>query len=416
MPFQAPAEGMLLPPYRILDLTGPEGVFCGKLLADYGADVIKVEPPGGDPDRLRPPFIGNQPGGDQPGPERSAYFLFYNTNKRSVTLDLDKAEGRELFKKLAASADVVIESFPVGYMKSLGLDFDSLRAGNPGLVMASVTPFGQTGPWRYFKSTDLISAAASGFMQITGDPDGPPLRQGNEQSHFPGAQHAATAILCALFYRDMQGGTGQYIDVSMQEAMITYYTDAHPALAWMQRQENVTRVGTNSTLVIPLGAYPCKDGWISAGIITPREGENLSQWMYKVTGNEEILNDDYKGGNQDRAPYNDIITALVIDFTTRFTSEELFHQGQERNLVLIPVNTVSDLLEDPQLAASNFWFELDHADAGRLKYPLGVFDSQEVSPATRPAPHLGQDNEAIYKGDLGLSETELASLHSEGVI
>lgn len=410
MPFQAPAEGVLLPPYRVLDLTGPEGVFCGKLLADYGAEVIKVEPPTGDVTRQRPPFIS-----DVPGIERSSYFLFYNTNKKSVTVDLETSEGQVVFKKLAASADVLIESFPVNYMQSLGLDYDSLRQVNPGLIMASITPFGQTGPWKDYKSTDLISLAASGFMQITGDPDGPPLRQGNEQSHFPGAQHAATAIMGALFYRDMQDGRGQYIDVSMQEAMITYYTDAHPALAYIQRGENVTRVGTNSTLVIPLGAYPSKDGWISAGIITPREWENLSNWMFEVTGNEEILNEDYKGGNQDRAPYNDIITALVIDFTTRFTSEELFHQGQERNLVFIPVNTVSDLLVDPQLDASNFWFDIDHADAGNLKYPLGVFDSEEVTPTTNPAPYLGQDNEVIF-GELGLDEAELASLRIRGVI
>jgi len=410
MPFQSPADGVLLPPYRILDLTGPEGVFCGKLLADYGAEVIKVEPPSGDSTRQRPPFIG-----DDPSSEQSSYFLFYNTNKKSVTVDLEKPEGRDLFKKLIVSADVLIESFPVGYLKSLGLDFDSIQPGNPGLIMASITPFGQTGPWKDYKSTDLIALAASGFMQITGDPDGPPLRQGNEQSHFPGSQHAATAIMGALFYRDMQGGSGQYIDVSMQEAMITYYTDAHPALAWMQRGENVTRVGTNSTLVIPLGAYPSKDGWISAGIITPREWENLSQWMYEVTGNEEILNDDYKGGNQDRAPFNDIITALVIDFTTRFTSDELFHQGQERNLVFIPVNAVSDLLNDPQLDSSNFWFDLEHSEVGTLKYPLGVFDSEEVSPLTKSAPHLGQDNEAIFS-ELGLSESELATLRNQGAI
>ena len=410
MPFHAPAEGVLLPPYRVLDLTGPEGVFCGKLLADYGAEVIKVEPPTGDVTRQRPPFIS-----DVPGIERSSYFLFYNTNKKSVTVDLETSEGQVVFKKLAASADVLIESFPVNYMQSLGLDYDSLRQVNPGLIMASITPFGQTGPWKDYKSTDLISLAASGFMQITGDPDGPPLRQGNEQSHFPGAQHAATAIMGALFYRDMQDGRGQYIDVSMQEAMITYYTDAHPALAYIQRGENVTRVGTNSTLVIPLGAYPSKDGWISAGIITPREWDNLSNWMFEVTGNEEILNEDYKGGNQDRAPYNDIITALVIDFTTRFTSEELFHQGQERNLVFIPVNTVSDLLVDPQLDASNFWFDIDHADAGNLKYPLGVFDSEEVTPTTNPAPYLVKDNEVIF-GELGLDEAELASLRTRGVI
>ena len=399
MPLQQPQEGRLLPPYRVLDLSGPEAVFCGKLLADYGADVVKVEPPTGDPTRGNGPFAGGQA-----HPESSLYFLYYNTNKRSVTVDLESARGQAVFKQLVAKADVVLESYPVGYLASLGLDYDALREINPGLVMASVTPFGQTGPWKDYKSSDLIALASSGFMQMTGDPDGPPLRQGNEQSHFPGAQYAATSILAALYYRDIAGGDGQYIDVSLQEALITYYTDAHPAVAWMQMEQNVTRVGHTSTLSIPLGAYPSQDGWISAGIITPREWAALSEWIYEATGNEEVLNDAYKGGSQDRAPHNDIITALVIDFTTKFTNEYLFHEGQRRNLVFIPVNTVADLLTDPQLEASNFWFDLDHADTGSLKYPLGVYDSEEVSPRTNPAPRLGQDNEAIY-GEIGLTPT-----------
>ena len=411
MPVRAPEEGRLLPPYRVLDLSGPEAVFCGKLLADYGADVIRVEPPGGDPLRSRGPFAG-----DQEGPDRSLYFLFYNTNKRSITLDLQTEKGRDLFRQLVAQSDVVVESFPVGQMASLGLGYGDLKAINPGIVMASVTPFGQTGPWKDYKSSDLIALAASGFMQITGEPDGPPMRQGNEQSHFPGAQFAAAAVLGALYYRDFNGGEGQHIDISLQEALITYYTDAHPALAHMLLGDNVTRVGATSTLVIPLGAYPSSDGWISAGIITPREWDNLSEWIYEVTGNEEVLNEAYKGGNQDRAPYNDIITALVIDFTTRYTSEYLFHEGQRRNLVFIPVNTVSDLLADPQLEASNFWFGIDHPETGTLQYPIGVFDSEEVSPATNPAPTLGQDNQAIYAGELGLSESEMVSLRNEGVI
>ena len=411
MPVRAPEEGRLLPPYRVLDLSGPEAVFCGKLLADYGADVIRVEPPGGDPLRRRGPFAG-----DQEGPDRSLYFLFYNTNKRSITLDLQTEKGRDLFRQLVAQSDVVVESFPVGHMASLGLGYEDLKAINPGIVMASVTPFGQTGPWKDYKSSDLIALAASGFMQITGEPDGPPMRQGNDQSHFPGAQFAAASILGALYFRDFNGGEGQYIDVSLQEALITYYTDAHPALAYTLLGENVTRVGATSTLVIPLGAYPSADGWISAGIITPREWDNLSEWIYEVTGNEEVLNEAYKGGNQDRAPYNDVITALVIDFTTRYTSEYLFHEGQRRNLVFIPVNTVSDLLADPQLEQSNFWFGIDHPETGALQYPQGVFDSEEVSPAASRAPSMGQDNEAIYAGELGLTEADLASLRNQGVI
>ena len=401
----------LLPPYRVLDLTDEKGVFCTKLLADYGADVIRIEPPWGDHGRSRGPFPG-----DEPDSEASAYFLFYNTNKRSITLDLDAEAGRSLLRRLAAKADVVVESLPVGYLQGLGLGYDSLSEANPGLVMASISPFGQSGPWKEYKSSDLIVMAASGYMQITGDPDGPPVRQGNEQSHFPGSQHAAVAIMGALYHRDMLSGEGKYIDVSLQEALITYYTDAQPALAWMQLGENVTRVGTNSTLVVPLGAFPCKDGWISAGIITPREWDTLAQWIYEVTGNEEVLNEQYRGGNQERAPHIDILSALFIDFSSRFTGEELFHEGQKRNLVFLPVTDVSDLLQDPQLEASHLWGEIDHPHAGRLKYPLGVFDSDDITPSLAPAPLLGQHNQDIYCGELGLSLVELAELRAAGVI
>jgi crotonobetainyl-CoA:carnitine CoA-transferase CaiB-like acyl-CoA transferase len=406
-----PIADTLIPPYRVLDLTDEQGAFCAKLLGDYGADVIKVEPPGGDPSRTRGPFPQ-----DMPDREGSLRFLFYNTNKRSISLNLETPLGQSIFRRLAARADVVVESFPVGYLQSLGLDYPDLKQTNPGLVMASITPFGQTGEWKGYKASDLVTMAASGYMQITGDPDGPPVRQGNEHSTYPGAQYAAVAILAALYYRDMLSGSGQHIDVSLQEALITYYTDAHPALAWMQMGENVTRVGTNSTLVIPLGAYPCLDGWISAGMITPREWDTLAQWIYEVTGNEEILNDDYRGGNQDRAPHIDIITALFMDFTARFTAEELFHEGQKRNLVFIPVNEVSDLLTDPQLEADRFWTELDHPQVGALRYPLGVFYSEEVSPSRKPAPQLGDGNQDIYCGELGYTREELAQLRANGVI
>ena len=411
MPPQPPASGNLLPAYRVLDLTGPVGVFCTKVLADYGADVVMVEPLAGSSGRAKGPFFG-----DGPTPEGSMYFAYYNTNKRSVTLNLESALGSTIFKRLVGGADVVIESFPVGYLQSLGLDYDTLARANPGLVMASITPFGQTGPWKDFKASDLITMAASGYMQITGDPDGPPMRQGNEHSHFPGAQYASAAVLAALYYRDMLSGEGQYIDVSLQEALITYYTDAHPALAWMQLGQNVTRVGTNSTLVIPLGAFPCRDGWISAGIITPREWDALADWIHEVTGNEEVLNEQYKGGNQERAPHIDLITAIFIDFSTRFTAEELFHEGQRRNLVFLPVNNVADLIQDPQLDASRFWTEVEHPQLGRLKYPLGIINSDEVQPSSQPAPRMGQDNDAIYCGELGYTREELVFMRANGIV
>ena len=404
-------SGAFLPAYRVLDLADGGGVFCGRLLADYGADVVKVEPPAGDPGRRKGPFPN-----DDPHPEKSLYYLYYNSNKRSITLDLESTTGRSIFRRLAEAADVMLESFTPGYLDGLDLGYDSLKQINPGLVMASISPFGQTGPWSGYKSSDLIAQAASGFMQITGEPDQPPTRQGNEQSHFPGSQYAAVAILAALYHRDFSSGAGQHIDVSVQEALITYYSDAHPTLLWMQQKENVTRVGANSTLVVPMGAYPCKDGWIAAGVITPREWEIMAQWIYEVTGNEEILNEEYKGGNQQRAPYLDILTAFFIDFTTRFTAEELFHEGQKRNLVFIPVHDMAGLVQDAQLEASHFWEELNHPETGNLKYPLGIFYGEDMPLGNRAAPMLGQDNQSVYCDELGYSLDELTTLRASGVI
>ena len=404
----------LIPPYRVLDLTDRRAAFCGRLLADYGADVVKIEPPGGDPSRRLGPFPD-----DAPDDERSLDFLFYNTNKRSITLDLESEEGRALFRRLVADSDVVIESYDRQYLHARGIGFDDLRAENPGLIVASVTPFGGSGEWADYQGDDLVVMAASGYMQITGEPDEPPVRQGNEHSHYPAAQYAAVGILAALYYRDFGGGgVGQHIDVSSQEALITYYTDAHPALLWRTLGQNVTRVGTNSTLVIPLGAYPCKDGWIAAGVITPREWDALAEWIHEVTGNDEVLNEAYRGGNQDRAEHIDIITALFLEFAENFTVQELFHEGQRRNLVFLPVNEVADLIADPQLAESGFWYDIDHKDigAGTVQYPLGIFHSDEVSARNRPAPTLGADNAAVYMGELGLSTDELSRLRSEGVI
>ncbi len=411
MPEDPERRDSLVPPYRVLDLTDEKGVFCTRFLADYGAEVIRIEPPGGDPSRGRGPFPA-----DVPHPEKSAYFLLHNTNKRSITLDLESATGRWLFLRLVETADVVVETFPVGYMEGLGLGYSSLERVNPGIVMASITPFGQTGPWRDYASSDLVAMAASGYMQITGEPDEPPLRQGNDQSQFAGAQYAAVGILAALYHRDGGSGKGQHIDVSVQESLITYYSDAHPALAWMQRGENVTRVGTNSTLVIPLGTYPCRDGWIAAGVITPREWDTLAEWIHETTGDDAILADEYRGGNQERAPYIDVITALFMDFTARFTADELFHEGQKRNLVFLPVYDVADLLDDPQLEAGDFWARVDHPEAGPMRYPLGIIYSEEMDVGARPAPAAGQDNVAVYCGELGLSKQELSALRAAGVV
>ena len=234
-------ETALLPPYRILDLTNEEGTLCTKLLADLGADVVKIEPPSGDKTRAKGPFSG-----DDPHLEKSLYFLYYNTNKRSITLNLSHQEGRAIFKDLIEKADVLVETFPPGYLDKLGLGYDNLSSLNPRLVMVSITPFGQTGPWSGYKSSDLIVMAASGYMQVTGEHDEPPDRPGDEQSHFAPCLYAATGILAALFWRDSASGKGHYFDVSMKDACTSFYMDQHPAALWLFFKQIIIRSGIRS--------------------------------------------------------------------------------------------------------------------------------------------------------------------------
>ncbi|UCG82220.1 MAG: CoA transferase [Dehalococcoidia bacterium] len=400
-----------LPPYRVLDLTDEKGVFCGKLLGDLGADVIKVEPPGGDKIRAKGPFHENDV-----HPEKSLYFLYYNTSKGSITLNLEHADGRAIFKRLIESADALVESFPVGYMSGLGLDYPVLKEWNPRLVMASITPFGQTGPHKDFKSSDLIVMGMSGYMQVTGDPYGVPVRFGDEQSHFAPSQYGSVAVVAALYYRDAVSGTGQYIDISMQEAVNTYCCTVVQEAGWLVTGENIIRQGPTSPWNFPSGLYSCKDGWIGMYVVTAEHWDALSQWMYEVTGNEEILDEKYKGGLLVRHPYIDILEAMFLDFTGNFTAQEIFQEGQRRGIATLPVNSAADLLVDPQLVARDFWVELDHPVVGRMKYPRGAMYGDDIPPPRKAAPLLGEDNERIYCSELGYTKQQLAVLRTAGVI
>ncbi|MFI5394263.1 MAG: CaiB/BaiF CoA transferase family protein [Candidatus Binatia bacterium] len=400
----------LLPPYRVLDLCDPQGAFCGKLLADLGADVVKIEPPAGDPGRYKEPVFA-----DQRKAETSLDFLAYNTNKRSVTLDIKHPRGRACFLALVHDADALIESYAPGYLENLGLGHSVLRATNPRLVAASITPYGQTGPRREHLSCDLIAMATSGFMQVTGDPDGPPMRLANEQSRFAPALHAALGVIAGLLHRDWYGGRGQSIDVSMQEALLSFYLEQHPVLCWHVRRKNVTRVGPVTSLAVPAGVFPCQDGWIGIGIFTPPEWLALSRWLYEVTGSDDILAPELCGGIHARAAYRDLIEAVLLDFTIRQTRAQLFRDGQRRNIVVVPVNTIADLIGDEALAHDGLWKELEHPVAGRLRYPINLF-GPEVPSAGRAAPLLGEANEEILCDELGLAREELAALQAPEVV
>ncbi|MDP6347239.1 MAG: CoA transferase, partial [Dehalococcoidia bacterium] len=324
--------------------------------------------------------------------------------------------GKMALAALLRTADVLVENFPPAEALALGLDYAALSQHNPGLVVTSVTAFGQTGPYKDYKASDLVLMGMSGWMQITGEPEWPPTRQGNEQSHFPGAQYAALGIVAALYNRELASGEGQYLEVSAMEALLTYYTENHPAVAWLLSQTNVGRPGVRSRMTVPMGVFPCQDGWIALGVVSAGEWESLARWMAEATGDDAILDDKYKGGTHARQPYYDEIIAYLIGFVAGLTRQELFAEGQKRNLAVLPVATVEDALNDPHLAAGDFWIELDHPVVGKLKYPRGAFDTDIIHPPRKAAPLVGEDNEAIYCHELGLSAAELGALRNEGLI
>ena len=400
-----------LPPYRVLDLADEKGTYCGKLLGDLGAEVIKVEPPCGDKTRSRGPFFKNEA-----HPEKSLFFLYFNTSKGSITLNLEDSAGQEIFRKLVKTADVVVESFPVGYLASLGLDYPKLKKINPKLVMTSITPYGQKGPLSDYLAEDINIMAMSGYMQLVGEPDQAPLVLGGEQSFYPGSQYAAVGTVAALYYRDAVSGKGQYVDVPMQEAMISYWQEQTPVPMWQKTRENNTRVGAMDAMVTPCGLYPCKDGWISLCVVTPQEWDALAKWIHEVTGNDEVLKDEYKGGLIERMPVRDMVNVMVMEFTDKLTGREIFLEGQKRKLVVMPVNDVPSLVNDAQLNSRDFWVELDHPVVGKLKYPKGALYSDAIGAPTRAAPLLGEDNERIYCGELRYSKEDLAVLRTAGVV
>jgi crotonobetainyl-CoA:carnitine CoA-transferase CaiB-like acyl-CoA transferase len=258
-----------------------------------------------------------------------------------------------------------------------------------------------------------------GYMQITGSPDDPPLRLGNEHAHYPGSQYLAVGITGALYYRDFVSGKGQHIDVSQVEATIPYHIEQHQAMMWHFMGQNPTRQGLNSQVGVPLGAFPAKDGWISVLTVAAQEWDNLAQWVFEVTGEKAILDESLKGvfGLGRRQRYEEV-NGWITAFTTQVNRNELFHDGQQKQGVpLHPVNTVEDLLNDPHLKASDFWIELDHPVVGKLKYPKrGPFDGEDVPALRKAAPLLGQHNKEIYCGELGLTQKQLALLRSAGII
>lgn len=395
---------------RVLELADESGVYCGKLLADMGADVIKIEKPGGDDARKIPPYWGSDP-----DPERSLFFLYMNTSKRGITLDLATGEGQAVFRRLAARADVIVETLPPGSLDDLGLGYETLQAENPGLVLTSITGFGQTGPHRDFKSSDLVASALGGAMAVIGEADDPPVRLAGSQAHIMASSYAAVSSVIALLHRT-RGGQGQRVDISSEEttASVTHITGVGK---WLDDQIVPKRSGSGLFASVPSGAYRCRDGLVYLMVNRPLHWQALAGWIHEVTGNEEVLDPIFEGPSSNRQPYRELLDLFITELTSRSTVAEIYHEGQRRHIAFTPVNGVEAVVCDPHLADREFFVDLEHADGKVLRYPGAPYRHARTPWAlSRPAPRIGQHNREIYCQELGYSEAILRAWESRGVV
>lgn len=392
----APLEG-----YRVIDLTDEKGFLCGKILADLGMDVIKVETPRLDSSRIFSPFASASPDS-----QRSLYWIAYNMNKRSTTLDLENQHDRDIFKKLVKTADFVIESFYPGYLDELGLGYDSLSEINPSIIMTSVTPFGQTGPYRKFKGDDLVCWGMGGILYMTGSPDRPPVQFSFPQAYFVANAYAAAASLIAHYYR-LGTGEGQYIDVSIQECVRwddNYFIDTWLYLSTMLERAGEYTVDPQSGN-LRKHIWQCKDGYvmfiIRGGDIGSRHMNSLAEWMEeeKIPA-EEIrkinlmeLGFAYLTGER----FEQVRPCLQNFFLTK-SKMELFQGAIQRHVMLFPILTPNELLSFEQFRAREIFRKVEQPQIGSITVPV-EWAKFSLTPCElkRPAPAIGEHNEEILK-------------------
>jgi benzylsuccinate CoA-transferase BbsE subunit len=408
--------------YRVLDLADESAALCGKMFADLGADVIRVEPPDGCPTRSIPPFLDDRAGSDS-----SCYFLSTAAGKQSLTLDLEHAEGRELLARLAETADFLVESFPVGYLDHLGLSYEALAARNPRLIYTSVTPFGDRGPAAGWQAADIVGWAASGMMALMGQPGRPPLQVSVPQACFHAGSEAAVASMLAHLERG-RSGLGQKVVVSMQAAGVwaTNSETAFPAL----EGRSLTRNGTSPAGGGRPSVYRCADGYvqllIGGGMFLPTTIGFL-EWLEEYGPRPaEVAGIDFSGWTPERFRAGDpdflaeltACEAAISALLRRLSRAEIASRADEKGWAVAPVGTVEDVAHDRQLHYREYFQHVDHPAGARELTLVGPFAKLSASPAAgaRRAPVLGEHNAAILQGELGVSAAEFDALAAAGII
>jgi crotonobetainyl-CoA:carnitine CoA-transferase CaiB-like acyl-CoA transferase len=413
----------LLEGYRALDLTEGGCLLCGQLFAEMGVDVIKIEKPGGSPSRKIGPFYK-----DIHDPEKSLFWFAYNAGKKSITLNIETADGRDLLKKLIKTADFVIESYEPGYMESIGLNYAKLEKINPRIILTSITPFGQTGPKANYKASDLTSWAAGGMLFVSGDSDRPPVWISYPQASLQGALHASAQTMVANWYRELSG-EGQQVDISIQECVLNIIEAG--TQHWDIKGNILERFG--GAYKSPKGAvlntgFPCKDGFISlylqGGDLAMLDSDKILQnWIIE----EGMAPDWFKEFNWETDYDASKLTQEIVDrvegvvkkFLMTKTKQEIFEIALKRRLLAAPANTPKDVCEDPQMESRGCWIDVEHPNINDVIVYCGPpikLNDESVLKTGRRSPLIGEHNQKIYEYEMKIAQAELDQLKQANII
>jgi formyl-CoA transferase/CoA:oxalate CoA-transferase len=403
---------------KVLDLTHYiTGPYATKLFADYGADVIKIErPDGGDPARGITPFFH-----DKPHLEGSGLFLHLNTNKQSVTLNLKSEAGRKILLDLAKEADILVESFSPRVMPSLGLDYETLHALNPALTYTSISNFGQNGPYRDYKTTEITLYAMGSTMISTGMPDRPPVKLGLTVEHFFAGMVSATATMGA-FYGAVNDGEGQHVDLSLFEIQVGNQDRSVQGMMMYQYTGGSfvgsgpprTGGGSAGRNILPAGVYPVADGYVQFFTLAPHWDR-----ICKLIERPDLIDDPYFTAPENFSNNPEakaMFDGLLIEWCVQHTKQEVMERSQAVGYMCGAINTVEDVFNDPHLAARNYFLEIDHPYTGPLRYPGAQFKMSATPHRVGRAPLLGEHTQQVLIDRLGYTKEDVARLRAQGAI
>jgi crotonobetainyl-CoA:carnitine CoA-transferase CaiB-like acyl-CoA transferase len=395
---QAPLDGI-----KVLDISRVlAGPFCCMLLGDMGADVVKVERVGrGDDVRA----VGDKVGGE------SLYYLMMNRNKRGVTLDFRNPRGIELLKSLVREADVLVENFRAGTMEKMGCSYEVLKEINPRLVMASISGFGQDGPYRDYACFDMIAQAMGGLMGLTGEPDRPPVTTGTFLVDYASGIYAAFGILGALRARDATG-EGQHVDVALLDTAVSFLITAIPE--YLLLGKTMTRRGNRDRYAAPSNLFEAKDGRF---VYVASATDSLFPRLLQAIGRSEILQDPRFATNEARMQNVEASEAVLAEWVGQHTADEVVDIVRGAGLPCAKVATIDEVVEDPQVKHREMLVEIDHPTAGSFPmHGLNIHFSGSQQSIRRPPPLLGQHNQEVYAEWLGLDSEAIAGLAADDVI